>query len=65
MPVCWQVSALEDLLAFLSSLPAFSTLTRELLTSLAVFIKPVTVQPGTVLAVAGQATDALVIIQVC
>jgi hypothetical protein len=59
-----QVSALEELLGFLSSLPAFSGLSRELLTSLAVFIRPLSAQPGQVLAVAGQPADALVIIQV-
>jgi hypothetical protein len=58
------VSALEDLLGFLSSLPAFHALSREALTSLAVFIKPASVTPGQVLAVAGQATDALIVIQV-
>jgi len=59
-----QVSALEELLAFLSSLPAFGNLSRELLTSLAVFSKPVTAHPGQVLAVAGQPADTLIIIQV-
>jgi hypothetical protein len=58
------VSALEELLGFLSSLPAFSGLSREALTSLAVFVKPLTAQPGQVLALAGQPADALVIIQV-
>lgn len=59
------MSALEELLGFLSSLPAFSSLSREVLTSLAVFIKPVATQAGQVLAVAGQPADSLVIIQVC
>jgi hypothetical protein len=59
-----QVAALEELLGFLSSLPAFRGLSRELLTSLAVFIRPLSAQPGQVLAYAGQPADALVIIQV-
>jgi hypothetical protein len=59
-----QVSALEELLGFLSSLPALSGLSREALTSLAVFVKPLSAQPGQVLALAGQPADALVIIQV-
>lgn len=59
-----QVAALEELLGFLSSHPTFSGLSRELLTSLAVFIQPISAQPGQVLAMAGQPADALVIIQV-
>ena len=58
------MSALEELLGFLSSLPAFSGLSREALTSLSVFVKPLTAQPGQVLALASQPADALVIIQV-
>lgn len=58
------MAALEELLGFLGSLPAFSGLGREALTALAVFIRPLHAQPGQVLAVAGQPADALVIIQV-
>lgn len=60
-----QVSALEELLCFLASLPVFRGLSREVLTSLAVFMRPLDAQPGQVLALGGQAADALLIIQVC
>jgi hypothetical protein len=59
-----QVSALEELLGFLGSLPVFRGLRREVLTSLAVFMRPLDAQPGQVLALAGQAADALLIVQV-
>lgn len=59
-----QLSALEQLLESVGSLPAFSALSREMLTSLVVFMKPVTAQPGQVLAAAGQLADTLIILQV-
>jgi CRP-like cAMP-binding protein len=59
-----QVAALEDLLGFLSGVGPFKGLSRELLTSLAVYVRPVRVGQGELLAVAGDKTNALIIIQV-
>ena len=59
-----QVAALEDLLSFLYSLAPFQPLTRELLTTLAVFVKPVQLGPGELLTIAGDKVEGLIIIQV-
>jgi CRP-like cAMP-binding protein len=57
------VAALEELLGFLGSLPPFAGLPRELLTSLAVFARPLAAQPGQRVAAAGAAADALIVLQ--
>lgn len=59
-----QVSALEDLLGFLSGLAPFKSLSRELLTALAVFVRPMQLGQGQLLAVAGSKVEGLIIIQV-
>jgi hypothetical protein len=59
-----QVAALEELLGFLAGVGPFRGLSRELLTSLAVYVRPVRVGQGELLAVAGDKANTLLIIQV-
>jgi hypothetical protein len=59
-----QVSALEELLSFLGGVAPFRSLSRELLTSLAVYVRPLRVGQGELLAVAGDKATALMIVQV-
>lgn len=59
-----QVAALENLLGFLSDLAPFKSLSRELLTTLAVFVRPVQLGQGQLLAVAGDKVEGLIIVQV-
>jgi hypothetical protein len=59
-----QASELEELLAFLRSVPPLAGLGREVLTSLAVFAQPLSCGAGGVLTVAGAPADTLLILQV-
>ena len=58
-----QVAALEGLLGFLGSVPAFAGLSRDQLTSLAVFCRPVKAAAGQVLAGQGEVVEALLVVQ--
>lgn len=59
-----QISALKDLLDFLSGLPPFQSLGRDLLTTLAVFVRPVQLSQGQLLTIAGDKVEGLIVIQV-
>ncbi|WIA39242.1 hypothetical protein OEZ86_005365 [Tetradesmus obliquus] len=58
-----QVAALEELLGFLGGVAPLRGLSREALTSLALYARPLRVGVGELLAVAGDKVNALLIIQ--
>jgi hypothetical protein len=59
-----QISALETLLEFLAGCRPFAGLSRDQLTSLAVFARPSRVVGGQLLALQGELVNSLVIVQV-